>query len=474
MSVVREPEPTCTWVHPGFGPLCDGGRTPRLTTLVHVTTTWNAEDPQGLRTVLKEVVRAPWSAAAWAATGHQLIGFPIGLTSMLLLLAFGTTTALLAVTAVFAVPTLVAFLYCSKLFTRVQRARFSALLGVEIDPIPARFTDLPWLRRLLAELKSASTWREVFYHVLAGVLGTISFVLVVPLWTTGLVFGTALLHGWFLPDVGIFGLRLTTLPVLLLLTVIGLVCWFTAPWMARMLAAIDTAAAKALLEPDEDELNAELMRQVESLTESRAAALAAADSERRRIERDLHDGAQQRLVSLAMNLGMTRTTMTDVPETARKAIEQAHEEAKQALTELRDFVRGLHPAVLDELGLDAALSGIAARSAVPVRLMVDLPRRPPPAIEAVAYFVVAEALTNVAKHAHATQVDISVEVEPDRYGVDRLRLIVADNGRGGAKHDGGTGLRGLGQRIGSVDGTLRIDSPPGGPTVIVVELPCAS
>ena len=106
--------------------------------------------------------------------------------------------------------------------------------------------------------------------------------------------------------------------------------------------------------------------------------------------------------------------------------------------------------------------------------MVDLPRRPPPAIEAVAYFVVSEALTNVAKHAHATQVDISVEVEPDRYGVDRLRLIVADNGRGGAKHDGGTGLRGLGQRIGSVDGTLRIDSPPGGPTVIEVELPCGS
>src|SRR5213078_3881979 len=119
-------------------------------------------------------------------------------------------------------------------------------------------------------------------------------------------------------------------------------------------------------------------------------------------------GTQQRLVSLAMNLGMTRTTLTDVPDSVREAIVGAHEEAKLALTELRDVVRGLHPAVLDDLGLDAALSGVAARSPVPVRLLVELPRRPPPAVETAAYFVVSEALANVAKHADATQVDIVV------------------------------------------------------------------
>jgi signal transduction histidine kinase len=170
-----------------------------------------------------------------------------------------------------------------------------------------------------------------------------------------------------------------------------------------------------------------------------------------------------------MNLGMTRTTLTDVPPHVREAIAQAHEEAKLALTELRDVVRGLHPAVLGDLGLDAALSGIAARSAVPVRLLVELPRRPPRAIERVAYFVVSETLTNVARHAHATIVNIIVELENDQ-----LRIIIFDDGRGGADPSRGTGLRGLSQRIRSVDGSMTIDSPPDGPTLITVELPCAS
>jgi signal transduction histidine kinase len=200
----------------------------------------------------------------------------------------------------------------------------------------------------------------------------------------------------------------------------------------------------------------------------------AADAERRRIERDLHDGTQQRLVSLAMNLGMTRTTLTDVPEPVRVAIEQAHDEAKLALSELRDFVRGLHPAVLDDLGLDAALSGIAARSAIPVRLMVELPVRPPRAVETVAYFVVSEALTNAAKHSGATVVDVVVEyTAPDDTAHDNLlRVIVSDNGTGGADPARGTGLQGLSQRIRALDGLLTVQSPQGGPTVLVADLPC--
>ncbi len=199
--------------------------------------------------------------------------------------------------------------------------------------------------------------------------------------------------------------------------------------------------------------------------------LDAADAERRRIERDLHDGAQQRLVSLAVNLGLARSTLGDLPEDARKVIDEAHREAKEAIAELNNLVRGLHPAVLEDRGLDAALSGVAARLPVPVRVAVDLPQRPSPTVEAVAYFVVSEALTNVVKHAQATRADVTVE----RIG-ETLLVVVADDGAGGADlaaAGGGTGLAGLAKRVASVDGTFSCRSPAGGPTVITVELPCA-
>jgi signal transduction histidine kinase len=247
-----------------------------------------------------------------------------------------------------------------------------------------------------------------------------------------------------------------------------------APWVAGRVARVDEAAARALLGPSRGE---ELAVRVESLARSRAEIVAATDAERRRIERDLHDGTQRRLVSLAMHLGMARASLTDVPEEVRQVIEQAHDEATEALAELRQLVRGLHPAVLDDRGLDAALSGIAANAPLPVRLRVDVADRCSPSIEAVAYFVVSEALTNVAKHADASSAEVTVV----RAG-DRLRIVVSDDGRGGATLDGGgaaadgagSGLRGLAQRAAAVDGTLTVDSPPGGPTAITVELPCGS
>jgi signal transduction histidine kinase len=176
-----------------------------------------------------------------------------------------------------------------------------------------------------------------------------------------------------------------------------------------------------------------------------------------------------------MNLGMARARFTSAPGPVRQAIADAHEEAVLALSEMREFIRGLYPAVLNDRGLDAALSGLAARAPLPVRLRVDAPRPASPSVEAVAYFIVSEALTNVAKHAQATQAEVTVT----RHG-DVLRIAVTDDGSGGAvpaESDGagaGTGLRGLAQRAAAVDGTLTIDSPPGGPTVIAAELPCES
>ena len=241
-----------------------------------------------------------------------------------------------------------------------------------------------------------------------------------------------------------------------------------APWLARWFTETDEGLARALLGPGRRE---SLAQRVETLARSRADVVAAADAERRRIERDLHDGAQQRLVSLAMNLGMARERFEAEPEPVRQALAAAHDEAMLALTELREFIRGLHPAVLNDRGLDAALSGLAARAPLPVRLRVDVPEPAAPGVEAVAYFIVSEAIANVVKHAQATRAEVTVT----RAG-DLLRIAVTDDGRGGATPAAGdgTGLRGLAQRAAAVDGTLSIDSPPGGPTIITAELPCES
>ncbi|HEY1596668.1 MAG TPA: PAS domain S-box protein [Thermoleophilaceae bacterium] len=206
------------------------------------------------------------------------------------------------------------------------------------------------------------------------------------------------------------------------------------------------------------------------LKASRTRIVEAGDEARRRIERDLHDGAQQRLIALAANLGLTKATMGDVPEATRLAIEQAHEQSLAALADLRALVRGLYPAVLGHRGLDAALSGLVAHATLPVRLRVDVAPRCAPGIEAIAYFTVSEALANIAKHAGAGHAEVTL-----RRSGQRLLVTITDDGRGGASMDSdGSGLRGLDQRARAVDGWLRVDSPAGGPTTITMELPCAS
>jgi len=205
----------------------------------------------------------------------------------------------------------------------------------------------------------------------------------------------------------------------------------------------------------------------DQLTASRARVLAAGDDARRRVVRDLHDGAQQRLVSLAMTLGRAKNRLGDKEPAVRTLIEEAHSEAMQAIAEIRDLTRGLHPPVLTDRGLDAALSAVAARSPVPVRLSVDVQPRPSLTIESIAYFVVTEALANVAKHAEAAQAEVRVT----RVG-DVLRVEVRDDGQGGADPAGGSGLRGLTDRVAGVDGRLTVDSPPGGGTTLIAEVPC--
>ncbi|WP_438484707.1 sensor histidine kinase [Streptomyces sp. S186] len=345
--------------------------------------------------------------------------------------------------------------------TWLQRRRFAAYAdtGIPRTPPVQEGNDL---RRAWGRLRTGAYWRQLAYHQLAGpVLGVVEAV-ALALWVGSI--GGITYYGWYwlLPRHWAFvqwsdvdGWKMA---------VIGLVVLPFLPRLTGALIRMESLIARRLLGPSRAE---ELERRVEDLAERRAETLAAADAERRRIERDLHDGAQQRLVSLAVNLGLARATLPDLPPEVRTVIDEAHREAKEALEELNQLVRGLHPHVLDDRGLDAALSGIAARAPLPVHVSVDVPERAAPAVEAVAYFVVSEALANVTKHARASRAEVAVV----RAG-DTLRVRVTDDGRGGADPSGGTGLTGLAHRVASVDGALAIDSPPGGPTVVTVELPC--
>ncbi|MEU9097140.1 histidine kinase [Streptomyces sp. NPDC048361] len=405
------------------------------------------------RTYRWSAAHAPWSAWAWRNTALVAASVPLALPVALALtyLALhpgGTLKALAAV------------LVLSPLLTALQRSRFWSLTGHDIPKI---HWPHPWYRRhgLLSRLRAGTMWRQYGYHLLVSPLAALGGALVVIGWAAGAGFALVFSWVWALPP--------SARPPgwserYVAFTVLGVLLLLATPALAALVARLDAGAATALLGPSRAK---ELERRVENLAESRADILDAADLERRRIERDLHDGAQQRLVSLAMNLGIARATLTDLPPEARAVIDEAHREAKEAIEELSNLVRGLHPAVLEDRGLDAAISGIAARAPFPVDLTVDLVQRPSPTVEAVAYFVVSETLANIAKHAHATRCSVHV-----RRHAALLTITVGDNGIGGADPAGGTGLLGLHKRVGSIDGTLTINSPHGGPTTITVELPC--
>lgn len=403
---------------------------------------------------------APWSAWAWRNTVFSTAAIPPALplaTALVLLTTApgGSGLPLLLV------------LLLTPLLTRLQRSRFRALLGLEVPPVvhthPRRT-----LRGLTERLRSEATRRQYAYHLLVSPLAALGAALVVLAWAGGLAGASAYAWVWLIPSDGALPEAGWTRQYDLL-TVGGALALLAAPWLAAALTRLDALAAASLLGPNRAR---ELQRRVEDLAESRAGVLDAADIERRRIERDLHDGAQQRLVSLAMNLGIARATLPGLPPEAKAVIDEAHREAKEAIEELGNLVRGLHPAVLEDRGLDAALSGIAARAPLPVELTVDLAERPGPTVEAVAYFVVSEALANVAKHARARRCSVTVARVPGGPRGDLLRVVVTDDGAGGADPAGGTGLTGLRKRVGSVDGTILIDSPLGGPTTVTVELPC--
>ena len=414
--------------------------------------------------------RVPWSPRAWGRALYLTGGIPAQLAAPVLVVSgiLARPRGLLAL--VFLVVVFLAL----PLLTGLQRHRLRATAGVLIPAQPV-IPDRLSVRGIVAAARAQATWRQLGYHLLAAPALAAAAIAAFGVWLAGVLYTLVYAYAWTRPAGSLLRRGQSSplpghlppfsdIPMDVYLTACGIALLVAAPWLTAAVGALDARAARALLGPSRAE---ELEHRVERLAQTRAGVVDAADAERRRLERDLHDGTQQRLVSLAMRLGMARAERPDAAQ-AHQVIAEAHEEAKAALLELRHLVRGLHPAVLEDRGLDAALSGVAARLPIPVRLTVDVPRRPPPTIEAVAYFVVSEGLTNIAKHAQASQAEVFVQ-----RASDRLHIIVSDDGVGGADPARGTGLAGLAKRAASVDGTFEIASPPGGPTLLTVDLPCA-
>ena len=410
----------------------------------------------------------PARTDAWLTTVNILVGLWTGLLSFAILGWLLPSALVLTPVFLVGVPLLAFALLVSRWFGDMDRGRYRLVLGVEIpSPHPDEKPDGSVADRFRTLLRTPARWREAGYGLLRFPLSVVEVVLVTAAWLLPLGGLTLPIYNWSLPhggaNLGLFTVRSWwSLTLVFLVSVLLLI---NAPRMVRWLGIADLAVARRMLGPDQ------VAARVGELERSRAAVVVSAEEERRRIERDLHDGAQQRLVALAMQLGRARSRFATDPEGARELLDEAHNEAKLALTELRDLARGLHPAVLTDRGLDAALSGLAARAPIPVVVEVDPAAgdKPVPVVDAIAYFVVAEALTNVAKHAHATRAAVVV-----RRLDGMLRVVVSDDGVGGADPALGTGLRGLADRVSGVDGRLHVDSPRGGPTVLTVELPCAS
>ncbi|MEU0464825.1 sensor domain-containing protein [Amycolatopsis sp. NPDC006131] len=309
-------------------------------------------------------------------------------------------------------------------FGDLERRWVRRMLGTPLPPADRAPVEGGVLRRWRMRLVDSTTWRDLAYLLIAFPLSVVEFA------------------------VGLASIVLVPMAI----------------WVAPWIGWVHGSLAIALLGPNRAE---RLRVKAQQLQASRARGVDAAEAERRRIERDLHDGAQQRLVAVALNLGRVKNKLDKEPDAVRALIEEAHTDAKLAVSELRDLARGIYPAVLGDRGLDAALSALAAKTPIPVEVSVDIEPRPPAAVETTAYFIAGETLTNVAKHSGATEAQVKAWRTDDKVIIE-----ITDNGHGGAEVRPGGGLAGLADRAATIDGVMTVVSPKGGPTVVRADLPC--
>jgi signal transduction histidine kinase len=423
----------------------------------------------------RTVLYAPFSARAWHDYAYLLLG------SVLAAFAFGTLATLLwlsivLTTVVVGIALLALTVRAARIYAAAPRALANGLLDEHV-PTPQRRPRRPGLLGWLgSSFGDVDGWRSIAFIVVSTPVTIAGAYILVLLWATaatmvtypvwwsvfdpenvdsaGVVRHSGLQFGEFYFD---------TWPRAFAVWALGVVLLFAIPWVARGFTTVDRLLVRGLLGPTRTS------DRVDDLEVTRAQAVDQSAATLRRIERDLHDGTQARLVALAMHLDMARdqldSSAPDETTRARELLERAHRDAVDAIAELRDVTRSIHPPALDR-GLGDALATLAARSGVPTDLEVQIASRPSPAIETIAYYCAAELLTNVAKHAGATRAAVTVVAQD---GV--LRVQVTDDGRGGAHLAEAGGLAGLAERVGTVDGHLALSSPTGGPTVAVVELP---
>ncbi|GAA3436048.1 sensor domain-containing protein [Kutzneria kofuensis] len=373
------------------------------------------------------------------------------------------------------VPAVIAAVALCRRFADLHRSIAGSLLGREV-PRPYRpiRPEDNWVARFRIAAGDPATWRDLSWLLANVLVGLLTNILVVALLLGGLFWVTMpLWYGLFVPP----GVSITSIGALEVRSeaeslwmvpfgVAELIFWV---WVSPRLMWLNATVIAGLLGPTETAVaNTQLTTRVAQLSESRAVSVDSHAAELRRIERDLHDGAQARLVALGMSLGMAEETVDDNPEAAKQLLAEARESTNSALAELRGLVRGILPPVLADRGLEGALQALALAQVVPVQVAIDLPGRPPEPVESAVYFAIAEALTNSAKHGAADHVWLRLS-----YSDGKLVAVVGDDGRGGASVEPGGGLHGLERRLAAFDGTVLVTSPLGGPTVVYLEVPCA-
>ena len=417
---------------------------------------------------VRNVVLRPLRVSTWRELGYLLLGFAMSVLVFVVLVTLLSLGLSLLITFV-GLPILLATAYVNRWFADTERWRAGFLLQ---EPIGRRYRPVArsgFWHRVRVVATDPQTWKDYGWLLLLTILGFAFGLAAIVLWPVALSLLSVPIW-WWIPHSHVLQLNdsdpsswsVDSWPRAVLVGGIGLVVTVLTTWICAGLARSQAYLAKLLLSPSLDE-------RVEELERTRAGAVAAQQDELERIERDLHDGAQARLVALALDLGLARERLEQDPAGAAALVESAHDEAKTALVELRELVRGVHPVVLTDRGLDAAVSALAARSSVPVSLDIRPGARLSREVEAAAYFVVAESLANVAKHAAAEHVWVRVARR-----ADTLEVEVRDDGNGGAEIGGGTGIAGLERRVEALDGRLDVESRPGEGTIVHAEIPCAS
>ena len=411
-----------------------------------------------------------FGARCWRGLGYLLLGLPVTAVVWAVALAsiIGGTLASVTVVGVLAVPALFSLVHVA---TSVERHRCGLMLAASAASPRLQLEGLSRRDRLRVRLSDPGAWRELGWLLLAAPVDLVCAVLAGSIWAVAA--GLVSMPVWyrFLPgrqarlydSGGVAHVVVGSVPAALPWALGGLVLLWVAGWSTRGLASGQARLAAVFLAPSR---TSRLQARIIALAATRAAAIEGQQRELRRIEADLHDGAQARLVALSADLGLASETFEDDPEMAHLLIDQARDGVVQALGELRDLVRGIGPPVLRDRGLAAALEAVTARSPIPVTLDVALPRRPSETAETAAYFVICECLANTAKHSGAAHVKVDVHQESGNCVV-----TVSDDGDGGASPSG-AGLKGLADRVAALDGRLTVDSPVGGPTTVKAELPC--